>query len=461
MRRSRSFPWVRLVLAAVVCTVIICGWLWTRARPSPEVSIQASHEGVGQKTAFAISLSEPSKGLADVVVDLRQADKSVTLFHRAYRDRYVWAPATSETVFEDKLLVKTTTLALASLSEGQVTLRVVALGAGAFFGRERQTSVSRKYRLYKKSPSISVLSRETHVKQGGSEAVVYRVESHITKHGVQAGDWWFPGFPLPGGESGEQFALFAAPYDLGNVRSIRLVSEDPAGNRSERSFVDGFQPKPFRRRTLPVSDRLLEKVVPEITAKLPNHEDKGSLLANYVYINRTLRAENRARLRKIARKSQKQFLWKKAFRQMPSQVLSSFADRRTYVYQGEKIDQQDHLGYDLASTAKSDIPASNDGQVVVAEYFGIYGQAVVIDHGYGLMTLYAHLSSIDTRSGAHVKRGQVIGRTGSSGLALGDHLHFTTLLHGLPVDAKEWWDAHWIRDRIARKLGSASGLEVE
>jgi len=129
------------------------------------------------------------------------------------------------------------------------------------------------------------------------------------------------------------------------------------------------------------------------------------------------------------------------------------------MYGGRAIDHQDHLGYDLAVTLHTPVPAANDGIVVLAKYFGIFGNAVVIDHGYGLMSLYGHFASISVRQGQNVKRGDTVGLTGETGLAGGDHLHFTMLLHGLPVNPVEWWDGHWIRDRIARKLGPAFPFE--
>jgi murein DD-endopeptidase MepM/ murein hydrolase activator NlpD len=119
------------------------------------------------------------------------------------------------------------------------------------------------------------------------------------------------------------------------------------------------------------------------------------------------------------------------------------------------VDQQDHLGIDQATVRRDRVEAGNDGVVLLARYFGIYGNAVVIDHGYGLMSLYGHLSSLDVAEGQAVERGQAIGRTGDTGLAGGDHLHFTMLLGGLPVDPREWWDAHWIHDRLQLKLGAA------
>jgi murein DD-endopeptidase MepM/ murein hydrolase activator NlpD len=136
-----------------------------------------------------------------------------------------------------------------------------------------------------------------------------------------------------------------------------------------------------------------------------------------------------------------------------SQVMAGFAEQRTYLYQGREVDRQTHLGIDLARVRQAPIPAANNGVVVLARFLGIYGDTVVIDHGYGLMTIYGHLSSIAVTEGQKVERGEIVGRTGVTGLAGGDHLHYGVMLAGFPVDPIEWSDGNWIRNRIARKLG--------
>jgi murein DD-endopeptidase MepM/ murein hydrolase activator NlpD len=73
----------------------------------------------------------------------------------------------------------------------------------------------------------------------------------------------------------------------------------------------------------------------------------------------------------------------------------------------------------------------------------------------GIASLYGHLSSIEVKAGDPVKRGQQIGRSGMTGLAGGDHLHFTMLIQGRAVNPVEWWDSHWIADRIDRKIREA------
>jgi murein DD-endopeptidase MepM/ murein hydrolase activator NlpD len=117
-----------------------------------------------------------------------------------------------------------------------------------------------------------------------------------------------------------------------------------------------------------------------------------------------------------------------------------------------KIDQQVHLGYDLAVTQHIGVEASNDGRVVYAAPLGIYGNCIVVDHGYGLQTIYGHLSQINVHEGDMVKRGQVMGTSGQTGMAGGDHIHFSMQLDGVQIDPKEWWDSHWIKDHIAKRV---------
>jgi murein DD-endopeptidase MepM/ murein hydrolase activator NlpD len=119
------------------------------------------------------------------------------------------------------------------------------------------------------------------------------------------------------------------------------------------------------------------------------------------------------------------------------------------------VDQQVHLGFDLAVTSRVAIVAANAGTIAHAGWLGIYGTCVIIDHGMGVQSLYGHLSSLDVKVGDSVTKGQTVGRSGMTGLAGGDHLHFTMLVGGRPVNPVEWWDPHWIQDRVERKLREA------
>jgi murein DD-endopeptidase MepM/ murein hydrolase activator NlpD len=88
--------------------------------------------------------------------------------------------------------------------------------------------------------------------------------------------------------------------------------------------------------------------------------------------------------------------------------------------------------------------AANRGKVIFADYLGIYGNMVVLDHGLGVFSLYSHLSQIGVVEGDIVEKNGVLGATGTSGMAGGDHLHFSMLVNGVLVDPLEWWDEHWL-----------------
>ena len=132
--------------------------------------------------------------------------------------------------------------------------------------------------------------------------------------------------------------------------------------------------------------------------------------------------------------------------------MARIARYRGYYYKGKKVDEQLHLGIDLASLSNSPGPAANHGRVIFADGLGIYGLTVVLDRGQGLSSVYGHLSSIKVRLDQDVSKGDIIGFTGQTGLASGDHLHFSVMVNGVFVNPIEWWDGHWIEDNITRKL---------
>jgi murein DD-endopeptidase MepM/ murein hydrolase activator NlpD len=200
-------------------------------------------------------------------------------------------------------------------------------------------------------------------------------------------------------------------------------------------------------------DAFLAKVVPAIEARTPGLDVTGELVDRYVRINSDLRAANLAVIAGLARTTEERFLWSGAFLQMPdTQLRANFAERRDYVHKGVIVDRQTHLGLDLASTSHAPVPAANTGTVVFAGWLGIYGEAVAIDHGYGLLSLYGHLSAAAVEPGARVEKGTTIGASGATGLAGGDHLHLEIFVQGHSVDPIEWLDEHWIRTVIGNKI---------
>jgi hypothetical protein len=452
--RDRKAPagCLRALLALLALVVIALLVPVFYAGATPKIHVEPKLKGIGRRTPIEVRIEDPQR-VSKVRVEVVQGMDVKPVKEQSLAPRSVWSFGSVPPLV---MAVEVGRETVTGLRTGEATVRVTAERAGSLLRQPDPVVAEVKLPVRLAPPSLQVQSTFHYVNQGGCEAVVYRVSEGAVGDGVQSGDWFFPGFPLPGPDQQRRFAFFAVPYDMADASKVRLVAADDVGNRAEVAVIDKFTPRPIHAETLPVDDAYMNRVVPEIMAQSPEVADQGDLLKNYVEINRNLRKKNAQTLKDLAGKSARQFLWTQPF--LPwinSKITAAFADRRTYVYQGKPIDQEDHLGFDQAATEHAPVTASNSGKVVLARFFGIYGNAVVIDHGYGLMSLYGHMSSLGVKDGQDVQRGQEIGRSGKTGLAAGDHLHFTMLLDGLPVTPVEWWDPHWIQDRIARKLGDA------
>ncbi len=448
MRRWRTRL---LLIAAPIAAVLL--FFELRPGPPPEVTFDADQPGIGQRPATVqIALHEPTRGLAGYRIEAIQGERVTVLEDRLRSVPPGWA-FWRDSVADEVVAVTVGPDTVAGLAAGEVTLRVAARRAGTLLRRPLPVVSELRLPVRLDPPDLSLLSRANYAEQGGSGVVVYRVGATATaeggRDGVEAGTWFFPGQSLPGGNEGERFVLFGIPYDLTEAATVRLVAADALGNRTSSLFLDSLSLEPVRTDIINLSDGFFAEVVPEILSQTPDFRPTGSLLEQYLAINGDLRQRNAETLEALSLKSEPSLLWQGAFAQLPnSQVTSAFADRRTYVYEGRLVDQQDHLGFDLASIRQAPIPAANSGSVALARYFGIYGKTVVVDHGYGLMSLYSHLSSIEVEEGQAVTPDTILGRTGETGLAAGDHLHFTMLLGGLAVNPVEWWDARWVENRV-------------
>jgi murein DD-endopeptidase MepM/ murein hydrolase activator NlpD len=208
--------------------------------------------------------------------------------------------------------------------------------------------------------------------------------------------------------------------------------------------------KTFTTDRIDLTDTFIAKIAAEFKDKFPQ---AGTPLEIFLKANRDQRQQDRTLLYDYGLKTSPTPLWQGTFLRMPNAApLGGFAQSRTYTYQGKEVDRQTHLGFDLASLVHAAVPAANRGKVVFVGNFGIYGQCIVIDHGLGLQTLYGHLSQFSVKLGDTVEKGQILGSTGATGMAGGDHLHYEVMISGQSVNPIEWWDAHWIKDNVTGKL---------
>jgi murein DD-endopeptidase MepM/ murein hydrolase activator NlpD len=315
-------------------------------------------------------------------------------------------------------------------------------------------------------PQVGAASQFHYINHGGTEMVVYRVTPADAASGVRVGEHEYPGFPATGAgvattDAGLRVAFFALLWNQDVNTPVTLFARDSIGNESAANFDHRVFAKSFRSSRIDVTDDFLQRVVPPILQSSPDFrvDDPANLLESYLRINRDMRVENNAQIKALAAQTAPEILWEGAFKQLiNTAVESGFADQRTYVHNGQDIDEQVHLGFDLASTTAAPVLAANRGRVIHASWLGIYGNCVILDHGMGLQSLYAHLSQITVNVGDSVTTDQQLGRSGSTGLAGGDHLHFTMLLNGNAITPVDWWSAQWVEDRVMRKIREAEGI---
>lgn len=294
-------------------------------------------------------------------------------------------------------------------------------------------------------PRVTADSEQHYINQGGAELVAFTVSGYFTESGVKVGTHKFRSFPRPGGKGeNDRFCLFAFPWDTPADTIPLVYAANPAGQEVTAQFWFRIKPKKFRLRDLDLTDQFVDKVVSEL-----DPGGTGDRIQRFLKINGEMRRANNATLANFRAQTEQRVLWTPPFQQLSnSKVEAFFADVRNYVYDKKKIDRQVHLGFDLSKVRQAPVVASNTGKVIHAGPLGIYGNCVVLDHGYGLQSIYAHLSVIGVKLGESIQRGAELGRSGSTGMAGGDHLHFSMQIDGVQVNPIEWWDPHWLKDRV-------------
>ena len=237
---------------------------------------------------------------------------------------------------------------------------------------------------------------------------------------------------------------------------MAVTATDPAGNEARRGFYHYIREKRFRKDTINITDGFLDRKMPEFDLK--EKEADFSLSSNpnlekFIYINQAIRKQNNIDILKPLADTANMCMWEGKFLRLAGSAnRAGFADHRVYKYKGKVIDRQYHLGIDLASVSRTAVPAANSGRILYTGNMGIFGNVILIDHGFGVATIYSHLSTIGVKVGDRVKRGDLIGRTGATGLAGGDHLHFGVAVHNIFVDPIEWWDMNWLENNVLSKI---------
>lgn len=403
---------------------------------APTLNLTPQTERIGPAANLRLEASDASSGLRSVTISVRRNDQVTKIFEKKFDDH----PSSFTMPFN---------LKDAGLPDGSFMLEIkVADASWAGFGRGNVTTRTFNMRYDSVLPRIAIRTLTPYVRRGGSTVIAFKLNKDAAKTWVSVADFTFPAFRQ---ENGEYICFFAFPYTM-TTKEFKPVLHvvDLSGNTASRHVPVMVLDRVFKEDTIRLSDSFIESKDAEFMSSVP---DAATPLERFLKMNGEVRLANDTKLCEIGRDTAPTQLWSGMFKSLPNAAnRAGFAEKRTYVYNGQAVDQQTHLGLDLASVARAPVPASNHGKVVFAGELGIYGNLVVVDHGLNLQSLYSHLSEILVAEGDEVRQGDIIGRTGATGMAGGDHLHFTMLISGLPVTPIEWLDPHWIRNNITGRL---------
>jgi len=413
------------LLGMVGLGVIIAGVYLAVSRfegRAPTLALDLETPLIGAERKIQVAAADSRSGLKRVWVGILQNGKELALLERDFPAAGILGKGARQRA----TITVTVVPEALGLEDGKALLRAVAVdGSWRGWGKGNRAYLEQEVVIDTTTPRISVLSRAHNINPGGAGVVVYRLSETCRRSGVRVNELFYPG----------------------------AVME----NKSQAGFQHYIRGKAFKQDTIRLSDRFFNWKMPEFEDQIPASA-KSSLLDQFLYVNQTIRRENKKTLDQVTQTFEKSLLWEGPFGRLPASApRAAFADQRRYVYQGKTVDQQVHMGVDLASVAQSPVPAANRGRVVFAGYLGIYGNTIVLDHGLGLFSMYAHLNRFSTEVGQMVVKDDIIGHTGVSGLAGGDHLHYSMLVHQTFVNPIEWWDADWIRNNVSSKLAQVDG----
>lgn len=413
----------------------------------PEITIESPQTYLGSNGVIALSVHDRKSGLRNISLSISQGDKLSEL----YSETFPRKGSIGVVGLPEKKVQVAFVPGKAGFKDGPALLTVHASDhsfRSLFKGNI--TTITQEVMIDTTPPKITILHSERYINPGGSGVVIYRVDDPEAKNGLEINDDYHPGFIVGDGRDDTYIAFFALRYDAADIDKSLIIASDPSGNETRLPFSVIFKNKKYRQDRINVGNGFLEKKIPEFEQHYPQMQ--GPLVQKYLYTNNEVRQQNNKEISDLCNSPHPDRLWQERFLRMSGSTRAGYADFRTYFHNSKAIDKQVHLGIDIASTRHADVKAAEKGIVVYADYLGIYGNMVMLDHGQGVFSLYSHLSQINVSAKDPIDRGVVLGLTGTSGMAGGDHLHFSMLINGVFVTPKEWWDQHWIDVTIEEPL---------
>lgn len=311
-------------------------------------------------------------------------------------------------------------------------------------------------------PVANVIENSRYIQRGGSAVIVVKVKDANLKEAYILFNDEKKFKLIPYYKENYYVALIAWPIDFEKFNRVNLMAIDKADNKTITKVPLYIQKKKIKVDNIKLSENFIKNISASVLEQ-SFEEVPQNTKDIFLYSNKDLRVKNIQTIEQTVDKyMDNQFIENFSIhffeRLRGSKTVAGYAERRHYYLDGEKINEAWHLGIDWASVKKAPIRVSNSGTVIFNSYLGLYGNTIIVDHGMGLATLYAHTSSQSVKLGDQVTRNQKIANTGATGAVFGDHLHFGTLVQGVEVNPIEWMDSHWIKVRITDVLSSAKKL---
>jgi len=452
MRKKRNTTLI-LAVCAIVLVFGFIGWFLVAIFEGEKPKIQLGPIPVFlTKTAeVPLIVTDAKRGIRTIKVTLKQGTRHITLLEKRFSFEGLFN-AEGVHRFETVLSIDPS-----EFNQGRADIEVYAWDYSRSSGGDGNLTIAEhKMTVDTIPPALRLVSQLNYVNKGGTGLIVYQTTSDAIKSGLHVGGRFFPGYPsAKSPEQGMHVCYFGIPVNTPKNVNLFLWAEDKAGNISKANLNRSIhiRKKKFRTRKINISDRFLNGVLPYFAPELKDPTAKN--VVKFLEINQRIRKENGKVFFDLGTDTLPEKLWEGSWLRLKNAAtMARFGDRRLYYYKGKVIDEQVHMGVDLASLAHSKVGAVNNGRTIFADRLGIYGLTVVIDHGQGVASTYSHLSHINVKKGQTVAKGDVIASTGQTGLAGGDHLHFGMMISGLFVNPIEWWDNHWIKDNVTRKLNA-------
>ncbi|MCP4116018.1 MAG: M23 family metallopeptidase [Desulfobacteraceae bacterium] len=447
-----------IVFLFVLIVVLPLGWFLANEfeGKQPVLSVKLPSLYLNRSYEMSLKATDQGTGLRSIRVSIVQAGKEKVLLDKkfqrlGYRDFFFGSQVHDES-FE--IPVESWKY---GMQDGEAFLKISAADySWRGWNRGNAVAVEKKVIIDTKAPQIEILTNRHNVTRGGAALVIYRLYEDGITSGVQVGPNFFPGYSGMFKDKNVFAAFFALSYEQGPGVDMVVKAEDPAGNVSKRGFYHYIRDRKFKNDVINLPDSFLNGKIPEFNVNNPGGDilaAENPMLAKFIHINRKVRKENIKKVLEGVKFTDNEMMWKGGFLRLPGSAnRAGFADHRIYKYKGREVDRQVHMGIDLASISRAPVPASNRGRVLSTGHVGIFGNTVILDHGFGLTTLYAHMSSISVTKGDMVEKGDIIGKTGATGLAAGDHLHFGVAVNNVFVNPVEWWDRNWIKNNILHNI---------